>query len=211
MKELLMSKDIAGIREALEKDPALANEGIPCLDDHNPAKAHPLHRVCDGVMNDLYTDEDALEMAKIFLEFGAEINGGKLSEKRDTPLIAAASLHAEKTGIFYIEQGGEIQHRGCHGGTALHWAAWVGRDKLVKKLIEAGADINRICIDFKGTPLLWAVHGYKQGGGKNKRNQIECVKMLLAAGADKNMVNVEGAPAIDFLDTNDTEMRSLLL
>lgn len=210
MRELIMKKDFAGILAALEKDSALANEGIPCLDDHNPAKAHPLHRICDGVMNDLYTDEEALEMAKIFLEFGADINGGKMVEKRDTPLIAAASLHAEKTAIYYIEQGADIHHQGCHGGTALHWAAWVGRDKLVMKLLEAGAEINKICIDFQGTPLLWAVHGYKQGGGKNKVNQIECARLLLAAGADKNMTNVEGAPPIDFLDADDTEMRSLL-
>lgn len=210
MKELLMKKDFAGIRAALQKNPQLANEGIPCLDDHNPAKAHPLHRICDGVINGLYTDEDAMEMAIIFLEFGADINGGKLVDKHDTPLIAAASLLAEKTGMFYIDRGADIQHRGCHGGTALHWAAWVGRDKLVKKLIDAGAEINKLCIDFQGTPLLWAVHGYKQGGGKNQWNQVECVKLLLAAGADKMKTNVEGAPAIEFLEEGDTEMRSLL-
>src|SRR5690349_12570990 len=100
MRALMMANDLAGIRAALEKNPALANEGISCF-DQNPAKAHPLHRICDGIMNELYSDEDGIEMAKIFLEFGADINGGKMVEKRDTPLVAAASLHAEKTGIFY--------------------------------------------------------------------------------------------------------------
>src|SRR5688500_15736266 len=128
MKQLLMAKDFTGIREALQKDPALANEAIPCLDGKNPARAHPLHRVCDGVISGLYTDEDALQMAKIFLEFGADINGVKMVHKRDTPLIAAASLHAEKTGEYYIDEGADILHVGTHGGTALHWAAWVGRD-----------------------------------------------------------------------------------
>lgn len=210
MHQLIMTKDFAGIREALENNPALANEGIPCLDGKNPAKAHPLHRVCDGVISDLYTDEEALEMAKIFLEFAADINGGKLTDKRDTPLIAAASLHAEKTGMYYIDQGADIRHRGCHGGTALHWAAWVGRDKLVKKLIDAGAEINIRDNEFNGTPLLWAVHGYKQAGGKNKLNQIECARLLLAADADKTMTNIEGVPAIGFLDPEDKEMISLL-
>lgn len=209
MRELMMKKDLAGIREALTKNPALANEGIACFDT-NPAKAHPLHRISDGVFNNLYSDEDGVEMAKIFLEFGADINGGKLVEKKDTPLLAAASLHAEKLGAFYIDQGADIHHGGCHGGTALHWAAWVGRDKLVKKLIEAGAEINKRCIEFRGTPLLWAVHGYKSAGPKNQLNQVECVRLLLAAGADKTIVNVEGAPAIEFLDEGDTEMRKLL-
>src|SRR5690349_11178160 len=131
MRELIMKNDKAGIRAALEKNPALANEPISCFDE-NPAKAHPLHRLCDGVSNNLYSDEDAIEIAKILLEFGADIDGGPLVEKRDTPLIAAASLHAEKTGMFYMDRGADIGHPGTFGGTALHWAAYVGRDKLVK-------------------------------------------------------------------------------
>lgn len=210
MHELILKNDLAGIRAALEKDPQLANVGIPCLEGRNPAKAHPLHRVCDGVINDIYSDDDALEMAKIFLEFGADINGGQMTDKRDTPLIAAASLHAEKTGLYYVGQGAAIQHRGCHGGTALHWAAWVGREKLVKKLIEEGAEINKRCIDFQGTPLLWAVHGYVHGGKDNRLNQVECARLLLAAGADKTIPNIEGVQAIGFLEDDDTEMRKLL-
>jgi uncharacterized protein len=210
MHELILKKDLAGIRAALEKDPQLANTGIPCLDGRNPAKAHPLHRVCDGVINDLYSDEDALAMAKIFLEFGADINGGQMTDKRDTPLIAAASLHAENTGLYYIGQGASIKHAGTHGGTALHWAAWVGRDKLVKKLIDEGAEINKRCIDFQGTPLLWAVHGYVHAGKINRQNQVECARLLLAAGADKTITNIEGVPAIGFLDKEETEMRKLL-
>lgn len=205
-----MNNDRAGIRAALEKNPSMANEGIACFDD-NPAKAHPLHRLCDGVFSGLFTDEDAIEMAKILLEFGGDINGGRLVEKQDTPLIAAASLHAEETGIFYIEQGAAPEHKGTHGGTALHWAAWVGRDKLVKKLIETGMPVNTQCIDFKGTPLLWAVHGYMFAGHKNRRNQVECARLLLEAGADKTIPNIEGLPAIGFLEKDDTSMRNLLI
>jgi uncharacterized protein len=202
MRELMMSNDLTGIRAALEKNPGLANEGVSCF-DANPAKAHPLHRICDGVHNGIYSDEDAIEMAKIFLEYSADINGVKMVEKRDTPLIAAASLNAEKTGIFYISRGADIFHPGTHGGTALHWAAWVGRDKLVKELIEKGAEINRNCIDFKGTPLLWAVHGYKNAC---RENQVECARLLIAAGADKTVKNFEGYTLIEFLDPQDIEM-----
>ena len=210
MRELIMNNDQAGIRAALEKNQALANEGIACFDD-NPAKAHPLHRLCDGVFNKLYSEEDAIEMAKIFLGFGADINGGQLVEKQDTPLIAAASLHAEETGMFYISQGAALEHKGTHGGTALHWAAWVGRDKLVKKLIEAGFPINMQCIDFRGTPLLWAVHGYLFAGDKNRRNQVECARLLLEAGADKTIPNIEGVPPIGLLEEHDVVMRKLFI
>jgi ankyrin repeat protein len=209
MKTLIDNKDYQGIREALSENPLLANEGIP-LDDKNTTKAHPLHRICDGVFANTYSDEEAVEMAKIFLEFGANVNGNELIEKRDTPLIAASSLHADKVGILYIEHGANIHHPGCHGGTALHWAAWCGRDILVKRLIQEKAEINRVCIDFRSTPLFWASHGLKYGGEMNRHHQVECIKMLLDAGADKTIPNFEGYTVFDMLDEEDIELKKLL-
>lgn len=209
IKELINSVDLPGLRKLLAENPLLANEGIP-FDDKNTTKAHPLHRICDGVFNGAYSDEEAVGIATVFIEYGANINGYELIEGKDTPLVAAASLHAEKTGIFYIENGADIHHPGCSGGTALHWAAWVGRDKLVKKLIEEKARINQRCIEFKGTPLLWAVHGYKFGGEKNRHHHIECIHLLIDAGADKTIPNNEGSPAFKFLDDGDTELIKLL-
>jgi ankyrin repeat protein len=209
MKALLVNKDYEGIKAALSANPSLANEGIP-FDEKNTAKAHPLHRICDGVFASAYTDKEAIEMARIFLAYGANINGNELTEKGDTPLIAAASLHAEETGIFYIENGAAVNHAGCHGGTALHWAAWTGRDKLVERLIRAGADIHKRCIDFKGTPLLWAVHGYQHGGAGNRYRQVECVRLLIGAGADKTIPNINGTTPRGFLDDQDIELIDLL-
>src|SRR5215204_7312100 len=164
LKSLINNNDQIGLRSILSQHPHLANEGIP-YDETNEAEAHPLHRICDGVFEKRYTDDEAVAMAKIFLEFDADVNGGELIEKKDTPLIAAASLGADKVGLFYIELGANIHHAGCHGGTAIHWSAWCGRNVLVKRLLEGGADINKLCIDFRSTPLFWAIHGYKFGGG----------------------------------------------
>src|ERR1700750_2791482 len=102
MKDLIDNKDYKGIEQALINNPALANEGIP-YDEVNTTKAHPLHRICDGVFNGTYSDEEAVRMAKIFLAHGANVNGNELIEKKDTPLIAAASLHADQVAILYIE------------------------------------------------------------------------------------------------------------
>lgn len=209
IKQLIESLDYEGLRRLLSENPALANKGIPA-DENNPALAHPLHRICDGVFRGVYSDADAMVVARIFLEHGADINGFTLVEKSDTPLIAAASLHAERLGILYADRGADIHHAGCHGGTALHWAAWTGREKLVERLIRAGADIHKRCIDFKGTPLLWAVHGYKFGGDQNRHHQADCVRLLLEAGAEKNVSNNEGTPAIGFLGDEDAELKALL-
>lgn len=49
----------------LSDNPELANEGLPC-DEVTTTKAHPLHRICDGVFANLYTDDEGVEIAKIF-------------------------------------------------------------------------------------------------------------------------------------------------
>ena len=209
LRTLVINRDYENIDQLLTANPSLANEPLP-LDENCLMLAHPLHRICDAVMNNIISDEEGAKVAKILVEHGANVNGNEQIDKQDSPLTAAASLHADDVAIVLIEHGADIHHRGCHGGTALHWAAWCGRDKLVRRLIDAGADIHRRCIDFEGTPLGWAVHGYKFGEDQNRHHQIECVRILLAAGADKNAPNGEGELPIDFLDESDTEMRSLL-
>ena len=210
MHTFFRNKDLAGLSLALSENPALANEELACHDG-NPAKAHPLHRICDGVIGGIYTDEDAVEMAKVFVKYGARVDGNQLLPNRDSPLVAAASLHAEKTGILYIEHGATIDHPGCHGGTALHWAAWTGRHKLVEKLIEAKAPINKLCVEFKSTPLLWALHGYRFGGRDNRHHQITCARLLLEAGADKTIPNFEGYLPIQFVEEEESELKALLV
>jgi len=209
IKNLINKLDYAGLNALLEKMPRLANEGIG-LDDGNPALAHPLHRICDGVFNGVYSDDDAVKLATIFLNHGANVNGIDVKENKDTPLIAAASLNAEKVGMLYIEKGADIHHPGCHGGTALHWAAWCGKDKLVRKLIEANAQINKLCVDFKSTPLFWAIHGLKYGGAGNVHHQAECARVLIEAGADKSIPNFEGYKPIQLLNVEDSELIKIL-
>jgi len=209
IRKLMDTLDYSGLQKALAQYPGLANQGIP-YDENNTTLAHPLHRICDGVSNGTYMVGQGVMLANILLDHGADINGGDLVLQRDTPLIAAASLSAEKLGIVYVDHGANIHHAGTHGGTALHWAAWTGQDKLVDRLIRAGADIHKTCIDFKSTPLYWGVHGYKFNGGKNRHHQIECVRLLLAAGAEKRVSNIEGKPVMALLDPEDTELRAML-
>ena len=191
MIALIKKVDLAGIQSALTQNPALANTEIP-LEDGEAALAHPLHRICDGVFSGLYSDEQGRQMAEIFLAHGAKVDGNDPQLLKDTPLVAAASLHADQLAFLYMEAGANIGHQGCYGGTALHWAAWCGRPDLVKKLIEAGASIHLLCHAFKSTPLFWAVHGLRSAEGKNLDQYKAIVKMLLEAGADQSVPNFEG-------------------
>jgi hypothetical protein len=119
LRTLMQSKDYDGMNTLLKQHPELANKGIG-FDGNNTTEAHPLHRICDAVCHGILTDDEAVEIAKIFLAHGADIEGFRDRYQLDTPLVAAASLWAEKVGILYVDRGANIHHKGCHGGTALH-------------------------------------------------------------------------------------------
>jgi len=207
MKHLILNKDYAGINKALSENPSLANEGWP-YDESNTTKAHPLHRICDLVFSKNITDEEAVKIAEIFLAYGAHIDGNELIVGKDTPLLAASSLHADHVALLYISRGADIHHPGCHGGTALHWAAWCGRSVVIKKLIDVGADINKKCIDFLSTPLFWAVMSYTEE--KKSEEHLASIKLLVDAGADQNIPNGGGKKIFDMIDDKDEELKKIL-
>lgn len=198
IKQLIATTDYEGLKQVLSQDPNLANEEIP-YDEVNTTKAHPLHRICDGVFANTYTDEQALTMAKIFVGFGARINGNKMIAEQDTPLIAACSLYADKVALYYIEQGAALNHPGCHGGSALHWAAWCGRPEVVEKLVQAGAAINQTSFKFQATPLIWAMNALKENETKHTAQLVACIHILITSGADKTVPDADGETFFDYM------------
>lgn len=199
MLTLIKKLDYAGIQAALAADSELANAEISLDDAPDSPGVHPLHRICDGIFSGWYSDAEGRKMAELFLAQGARVDGNELKEGQDSPLVAAASLHADQVGLLYINAGANIHHPGCYGGTALHWAAWCGRPVLLQRLLEEGAEPNRLCQEFRATPLFWAAHGLKNAEGQNVQQQGECIRLLLRAGADANTPNFEGYLPKDLL------------
>lgn len=212
IKALIENKDYDGIRKLLLHYPELANEGITIPFDYNSKlKAHPLHRICDAVFTNRITDSEAIEIAEIFLDFGANINGSEIKENEDTPLLAAASLHAEQLGIFYIHHGADIHYRGRHdGATAIHWAAYCGRDKLVERLIEEKASIDQSDSAYNSTPLGWAIQPIIKNDQNNSYHQVDCIKSLLRAGADPGKLDSTKINYLHHLAKENVELNKLL-
>jgi ankyrin repeat protein len=210
IKTLIENKDYKLIRQLLSNNPNLANEGIPC-DKKNSSKAHPLHRICDAVFAKKITDKEAIAIAKILLKFGANIDGYKINENKDTPLMAAASLRAEQLGIFYIENGANVHYADSrNGATALHWAAFCGRDKLVEKLIQGKAAIDQRDASYNATPLGWAIQPLMTKDKFNTYHQVSCIKLLLKAGANVTALNSETIQYLHVLAQDDLELKKLL-
>jgi uncharacterized protein len=206
IRDLIFSGNLHALDAALTADPSRANADISLPD--NPATAHPLHRICDGVFSATYPEHIGVQMAKIFLKHGSKLNP-RYPDGKDSPLTAACSLRCDEIALLYIDEGADIHHRGCHGGTALHWAAWCGRDIILKKLMSLNPEINKLCTDFKATPLFWAVHGHRFGGKENFHHQAECARILLEHGADPTIPNLEGTQPAQLLRDEDKELRGM--
>src|SRR5690606_28726620 len=209
IKKLIEQKDNNGLQELLADKPSLANEGITIpYDFFCHTKAHPLHRLCDAVFADKMTDEEAITLAETLLKNGANINGDRLG---GTPLLAAASLHAEKLGIFYIDNGADIDFTDENdNASALHWAAFCGRDKLVDRLIKSKASLDNPDKTYQCTPLAWAIHCLMSNDKGNRHNQETCIKLLLQAGADINKLSEDHNKYLHSIGETDSELNDLL-
>lgn len=211
VKTLIERKDFNGLKQLLANNPNLANEGITIpYDLLCRTKAHPLHRICDGVFAGRIADDEAVNLAKIFLDHGADIDGDKTKDG-GTPLLAAASLHAEQVGIYYIDNGADVHYvyQG-DGASALHWASFCGRDKLVERLIKANASIDEPDKTYHSTPLGWAIHSLQSNDMGNKHHQAECIKLLLKSGADPKKLDKEKNDYLISLAKDDAELHKLL-
>ncbi len=212
VKTLIERKDASGLQKLLATQSDLANTGITIpFDLLCRTKAHPLHRLCDPVFTGKITDSAAVQLAKVLLDNGANIDGDK-DKGEGTPLLAAASLHAEQVAILYIDNGADVHYTFKNDGAlALHWAAFCGLDKLVERLISAKAKIDKPDSAYNSTPLGWAIQSLQSKDAKNQRNQLNCIKLLLESNADLEKLDKEKHDFLIRLAKDDPDLQSLLV
>lgn len=118
-----------------------------------------------------------------------------------TSLVYAISHGEYEIVDFLIKKGSNVEKKSdFNGHRAIHIAAKHGQAKLIKLLIDTGADIN--AVDNKGfTALYQAV----------RMRHADVVKVLLDSGADteigptKNKVDIETTPIFAAVDSGDSE------
>lgn len=107
----------------------------------------------------------------------------------DSSLVAARISEAR-----YYDR--KIFHWLYVGDTALHLAAAGYRVEIVKLLVAAGADPNAAMNHRHGGPLHYAADGYIIGPEWDPDRQVQTIEFLLAAGADVNAQDKNGAAAL---------------
>ena len=180
VKTAIQSGDAEALRAFLAADPSRANELIR-WGENDRIQTHPLHYVSDMLFENILEKGRELLLVEALIQAGADVDF-QPKEKADTPLIGAASLSAEEVGLKLLDAGANAQLRGIFGETALHWAAMLGEDRLVGRLIEC-SDLNLRDNEYNSPPLGWAIHGCFNPPKGDKGRQREVATLLVAAGA----------------------------
>ena len=127
-----------------------------------------------------------LALALELIQNGADINAQALNQ--DTPWLLAGALGRSEMLAAMLDTGKvDYTIRNRYGGNALIPACERGHVDTVRLLLERSKiDVNHIN-NLGWTGLLEAVI-LSDGGARH----VEIVRMLLAAGADPNVVDKEG-------------------
>lgn len=103
------------------------------------------------------------------------------------PGLATRSIHEAR---LYQSK---ISHWIYVGDTALHLAAAGYRVEIVRLLLVIGANPNSAMNHRASRPLHYAADGYLKGPAWNPKRQVSTIECLIAAGAEINAPDKNGA------------------
>jgi hypothetical protein len=202
VKAAIESMNAPALRRLLADDPAQANALISWGEDIGTGQrnlTHPLHYISDVLFADRSRSGSEVELVNALIDAGADVNFQR-APRTDTPLIGASSLGAQDVGLALLEAGARADVPGMFAETALHWAAHEGELRLAAALIPR-SDVHAKDEKFGGTPLDWALHGWRDSWTKKPPGglgqQREVVALLVKAGAkvEAQMLAFEGVQA----------------
>lgn len=150
------------------------------------------------------------EVAQALLEHGADVNAECGSQDTpQTPLLASIMGGSEECVAVVLASRRLEKSRGTYEfGTALHQAAYYSSSEIVRKLLDAGFDVN-ISTGNNGTPLQTAVAGAHKFSRARERTEV--IKLLLDRGAEVDAHEGPFGTALDAARRNgNKEVEKLL-
>lgn len=115
----------------------------------------------------------------LFLKFNADIN--VKNKNRETPLFDSVRYGKVEMAQLLAERGANVtQYSDIDRSTPLHWACLKCDEKMIKCLVDNGADINALTFDGK-TPLTYYVYflDHKSNSSEGEKLEKEMLQFLL--------------------------------
>ncbi len=187
------------ITSAIHANDHSATGGDP--EDYYYTENKEVPKILDYDTRDLF---DGIKKQNIVKVTNAVRQGAKLEAKNDedkTPLYAATEIGDLSIVALLLSQGANVETTSTmFKRTALHIAAYNNKVNIIKLLLLFDAPINAINA-YNVTPLKGAVH----------KEHEEVIKILLEAGADTRIVDVDGESALAMAHTKkNTKLVRLL-
>ena len=161
--------------EDVERVSNLLNTGID-INSTNERGEYPISRAAE---------RGNKELVKMFLAHDAD------AESRILALWNAITNDDSELVKVIIDSGAIVngRHQNC---SLLFWAVALGKEKMVKLLLDAGAEKNSINLSVGWSPLMWA----------SKEGNEAIVRYLLDYGADTRFTDIHGIRAIQLAESN---------
>ncbi|PWT98942.1 MAG: hypothetical protein C5B51_28170, partial [Terriglobia bacterium] len=162
----------------------------------------------------LAAENGSAAMIQKLLDAGADPNASILSHGETVLMMAARSGSLEAAKLL-LDRGARVNAaETLRGTTALMWAAEQGHAPMVHLLLERGADLGaksevltppgRRGLGFASSTIIFGASGRAapkapQKGGLTallfaaRQGSLECVRELVAAGADTNLASIDGS------------------
>jgi ankyrin repeat protein len=111
-------------------------------------------------------------------------NAAQTLTRDDHRKLANAAQDNNITAVrLMLAAGWPPDSRGQHGGTALHWAAWLGNADMVREILRHNPTVDLKDNDYNASALGWAVHASLHGWHPDRGDYAATVEALLQAGA----------------------------
>jgi ankyrin repeat protein len=128
--------DAQRVKDELARDPSFTRA-------RSPGGGTPLH---------LAAFAGNLDVARVLLDAGAEVNALADNEFKNTPLQVSALTGQVDVARLLLARGADAKAKQAGGFTALHEAALSGNRKLLALLLDAGAD-PKVAAEDGRTPI----------------------------------------------------------
>ncbi|MGB6243870.1 ankyrin repeat domain-containing protein, partial [Gordonia sp. (in: high G+C Gram-positive bacteria)] len=135
------------------------------------------------------TKNQAARAARVLIDAGADVNAK--DDMQDSAYLYAGAEGYDEILEMTLQHGADLRSVNRFGGTALIPAAEHGSVTTVRRLIEAGVDVDHV-----NTPRWTAMQEAVVYGDGSGRYQ-DTVRALLDAGADPNIRDANGRTVED--------------